>query len=260
MSIAKHECFAMWLEGRVALITGGSRGIGRATALRLASLRPAHIAIGYVLDHSAAQGTVVQLQHLGISASAHCADVSDEAAFREVFARLQSHHGRLDLLISAAARTSFSSLMEVTPRSWQRVMDLNARAFLLGAQCAAPLMIDGGRILGVSSLGGRGYLPQYGLLGTAKAAIESLTRYLAVELADRNIRVNSVCGGFVDTDSTRMLPEFDEVSGAVADKTPARRVGTPEDIAAVLTLLCSSDSDWITGQTIVADGGLSLRQ
>jgi enoyl-[acyl-carrier protein] reductase III len=250
----------MWLEGRVALITGGSRGIGRATALSLATLRPAHLAVGYVLDHDAAQATVTQLQHLGVSASAHCADVSDEAAFREVFVTLQSQHGRLDLLISAAARASFSPLMEVSPRSWQRVMDLNARAFLLGAQCAAPLMKDGGRILGVTSLGARTYLPQYGLLGAAKAAIESLTRYLAVELAERDIRVNSVCGGFVDTDSTRMLPEFDEVARAIASKTPARRIGTPDDIAAVLALLCSSDSDWITGQTIVADGGLSLRQ
>lgn len=249
----------MWLEGRVAFVTGGSRGIGRATALRLASQRPAHIAIGYVLNHRAAHDTITELQQLGISASAHCADVSDEAAFRGVFASLEKQHGRLDLFISAAARTSFGPLMEVTSRSWQRVMDMNARAFLVGAQCAAPLMTHGGRIVGISSLGGKWCLPNYGLLGTAKAAIESLTRYLAVELAERGIRVNSVCGGFVDTDSTRMLPNFDEVRSAIADKTPAARVATPEDIAAILAFLCSSDSDWITGQTIVADGGLSLR-
>ncbi|MGH9607187.1 MAG: SDR family oxidoreductase [Terracidiphilus sp.] len=243
----------------MAFITGGSRGIGRATALRLTAHRPAHIAIGYVLDHDAARNTVSEIQQLGVPASAHCADVSDEAAFRDVFRKLEDRHGRLDLLISAAARASFGPLMEVSPRSWQRVMDLNARAFLLGAQLAAPLMVDGGRILGISSLGGRACLEDYGLLGVAKAAIESLTRYLAVELSGRSIRVNSVCGGFVDTDSTRMLPEFDQVASVIATRTPAARVGRPEDIAAVLAFLCSSDSDWITGQTIVADGGLSLR-
>ena len=248
----------MWLEGRIAFITGGSRGIGRATALRLVAHRPAHIAIGYVLDHDAARCTVAEIEQLGVPASAHCADVSDEGAFRDVFSKLESRHGRLDLLISAAARASFGPLLDVSPRSWQRVMDLNARAFLLGAQFAAPLMIEGGRILGISSLGGRAFLRNYGLLGAAKAAIENLTRYLAVELAGRSIRVNSVCGGFVDTDSTRMLPDFEQAAIAIASKTPLARVGKPEDIAAVLAFLCSSDSDWITGQTIVADGGLSL--
>lgn len=248
----------MWLERRVAFITGGSRGIGRATALRLAAHRPAHIAIGYVLDHDAARNTVAEIEQLGIPASAHCADVSDETALRDVFATLDKRHGRLDLLVSAAARASFGPLLDASPRSWQRVMDMNARAFLLGAQFAAPLMVEGGRILGISSLGGRAFLLNYGLLGAAKAAIENLTRYLAVELAGRSIRVNSVCGGFVDTNSTRMLPEFEHAASVIASKTPLARVGKPEDIAAVLAFLCSSDSDWITGQTIVADGGLSL--
>jgi enoyl-[acyl-carrier protein] reductase III len=249
---------AMWLEGRVALVTGGSRGIGRATVLRLASHRPAHIAIGYVLDHDAARRTVMDLEALGVSASAHCADVGSEDALRALFHTMRARHGQIDLFISNAARGSFGPLLEVTPRTWQRVVDLNARAFLLGSQLAAGLMPDGGRILGISSLGGQFCLPNYGALGAAKAAIESLARYLAIELAPRRINVNVVCGGFVDTDSTRLHPSFAAMADEIAARTPVGRIATPEDLAGIIAFLCTTESDWIRGQTIVADGGFSL--
>lgn len=249
----------MWLRDRVVFITGGTRGIGRATALRFAAERPAHIALGYVLDHDAARSTIAELQALGVDASAVCADVGQEDQLRRAFSRIAERHARLDVFVSNAARGSFGPLLDLTPRTWQRILDLNARAFLLGAQLAAALMPEGGRIIALSSLGSRQCIPEYGALGSSKALIESLVRYLAVELAPRGIHVNCICGGFVDTDSTRMLPDFAEAAAGVAKRTPAGRVAKPEDIAGAVTMLCSADANWICGQTIVADGGYSLQ-
>jgi enoyl-[acyl-carrier protein] reductase III len=249
----------MWLRDRVVLITGGSRGIGRATALRMAEEKPAHIAVVYALDHEAAESTVKELEQCGISASAICADVGQEEELRRVFDLMEERHGRIDVFISNAARASFVPLLEVSARTWQKVGDLNTRAFLLGAQMAAKLMPDGSRIIALSSLGSSFCLPNYGALGAAKAAMEALVRYLAVELAPRNIHVNAVCGGFVDTDSTRLLENFKGVAAEVAARTPAGRIAQPDDIAGVVLLLCRSEANWVRGQTIVADGGYSLR-
>jgi len=248
----------MWLKDRVVLITGGSRGIGRATALRLAQERPAHILIVYALDHAAARSTVQQIERLGVAASAICADVGKEEELRRMFEEISRSHPRLDVFINNAARASFGPLMEMSARNWRKIGDLNATAFLLGAQLAAGMMPEGGRMIALSSLGSRDCLPQYGALGVNKAAIECLVRYLAVELAPRSIRVNAVCAGFVDTDGTRLMENYEGVAAAVAQRTPAGRIARPEDIAAVVALLCSSDADWIQGQTIVADGGYSL--
>jgi len=184
--------------------------------------------------------------------------VSRDDALAELFEQVARICPTLDVFIGNAARASFGPLLQVSPRAWQRMMDLNARAFLLGSQHAAALMPGGGRILALSSLGSRFYTRDYGALGAAKAALESLVRYLAVELAPRNINVNAVCGGFVDTESTRLHPDVAQISAAIAARTPAGRVGKPEDIAAVLSFLCTQDADWIRGQTLVADGGFSL--
>jgi enoyl-[acyl-carrier protein] reductase III len=139
-------------------------------------------------------------------------------------------------------------------------MDINARAFLLGSQYAAELMepAGGGRIIGVSSLGSRFALPDYTVLGAAKAAMESLARYLAVELAPAGINVNVVCGGFVDTPSMRLASDYDRLVEHVVGRTPAGRLATPEDLAGIVAFLCSAESDWIRGQTLVADGGYSI--
>ena len=152
------------------------------------------------------------------------------------------------------------STMALTSHTWQKVMDINGRAFLLGAQMAAELMHqnDGGRIIGLSSLGSQFYLPDYAALGAAKAVMETLARYLAVELAPWNVNVNVVSGGFVDTASMRMAPNFDQIVTDVVARTPAGRVATPEDLAGIVAFLCSPESDWIRGQTLVADGGYSL--
>ncbi|MGD8568073.1 MAG: SDR family oxidoreductase [Gammaproteobacteria bacterium] len=248
------------LNNQIVLVTGGSRGIGRAVALRLARDKPEHIIITYCSDYAAARQTVADIGALGVSASLLRTEVGRQELLRETFDEIKACFGRLDVFVSNAARTAFRSAMELDARSWQRVMDINAKAFLLGSQMAAEIMPDhaGARIIGISSLGSRYFIPQYAALGTAKAAIEALARYLAVELAPRGINVNVVCGGFVDSPSTRLLPDYPAVSEHVASRTPAGKVAQPEDLAGVVALLCSPDADWIRGQTIIADGGYSL--
>ena len=248
------------MTGRTVLITGGTRGIGRAIARRLAREQPGLIVVGYCQNHGAARETVAGLRALGVDAEACSTEVGDVRMLQRLFDRVRERSGRLDVFVSNAARTSFRPVMELDPRSWQRIMDLNARAFLAGSQMAAALMREngGGRIIALSSLGSRFATHNYAGLGAAKATIEALTRYLAVELAPLHINVNAVCGGFVDTHSMRLAPDFEELAEYVASHTPVRRVATPEDLAGVVALLCSPDSDWIRGQTIVADGGFSL--
>lgn len=250
----------MSLEGKVVAITGGSRGIGRAIALRLARERPEHIVFTYASNHTAARETAADLDTLGVPATIAKVDVAQEQMLRDLFERIRADHGRLDVFVSNAARTTFRPAMELNVRNWQKVMDINARAFLLASQLAAELMRDGGggRIVALSSLGSRFAAPDYAVLGAAKALIESLARYLAVELADWGINVNVVCGGFVDTAGMRLAPDYRALTAHLIEATPARRLARPEDLAGVVAFLCSSDSDWIRGQTLVADGGYSL--
>jgi enoyl-[acyl-carrier protein] reductase III len=250
----------MSLNDQVVLITGGTRGIGKAISLRLAREKPAHILVGYCMDHQSARATVSELEAMGVSASMYALDVGKAELLSELFVHVKSKLGRLDIFISNAARTTFRPAMELNARNWQHIMDINARAFLLGSQMAAELMCagGGGRIIGISSLGASFYLPDYAGLGAAKAAMEALARYLAVELAPMNINVNVVSGGFVDTDSMRLSPDYKKLVDYVATHTPSKRIAKPEDLAGIVAFLCSPESDWIRGQTIVADGGFSL--
>lgn len=252
----------MSLTDQIILITGGSRGIGRSIALRLAREKPGCIIITYCSNHQAARQTEAEIQQIGVSALVMCTEVSKEEMLRDLFEEVDKRFGRLDVFVSNAARAAFRPVTQLNSRNWQRIMDINARAFLLGSQLAAELMKKngGGKIIGVSSLGSRYYTPGYSGLGAAKAAIETLARYLAVELAPFNINVNIVSGGFVDTESMKVIPNYEEFKAYMASRTPAQRVGRPEDIAGVVNFLCSPDSDWIRGQTIIADGGFSIMQ
>jgi len=248
------------LRDQVVAITGASRGIGRAIALRLAREGPRHVVIGYASNNSAARATVDELGELGVPASIVRVDVAQEPMLRGMFDGIRDELGRLDVFVSNAARTTFRPAMQLNARNWQKIMDINARAFLLGSQMAAELMHegDGGRIIGMSSLGSRFAIPNYSGLGAAKALIETLTRYLAVELAPWGINVNVVCGGFVDTSSMRLAPDYRRLTEHLVATTPAGRLAQPDDLAGIVAFLCSPESDWIRGQTLVADGGYSL--
>ncbi len=248
------------LAGQVVLVTGGSRGIGRAIALRLAGDGPAHVVVGYVSNYTAARQTVLDIEALGIAASMASFDVASEEMLRALVDGVAAEHGRLDVFVANAARTSFRPAMELSRRSWDKIMEINATAFLSAAQLAAPVMRagGGGRIIGLSSLGSRFHVPSYAGLGAAKAVIENLARYLAVELAPWNVNVNVVCAGFVDTASMRLSPDYDRLVEHLVAATPAGRLATPDDVAGIVAFLCSPESDWIRGQTLIADGGYSL--
>jgi enoyl-[acyl-carrier protein] reductase III len=246
-------------EERVVLVTGGTRGIGRAISLRLAAERPRHIRLAYFMNHDAARQTLADIEAMGVSASVAVCDVGEPEMQKAMFESLRKEWGGLDVFVANAARTAFRSAVEMDLRSWRRTMQLNVESFLIGAQLAAGIMRTngGGHIVGLSSLGSRYFTPSYAALGTAKAAIENLARYLAVELSP-DISVNVVCGGFIDTETMKMIPDYDKLVANVLAGTPAARLGRPEDMAGVVAFLCSRDADWVRGQTIVVDGGFSL--
>ncbi len=247
------------LKGKVALITGASRGIGRAIAHRLAD-DGVNIAVNYLQNADAAQKTVDELLAKGVKAAAFQANVGDLDSHKALFEDVLKTFGTLDILVHNAALGAFKAVHRLKMNHWDLSMNINAKAFLALAQKALPIMEPkkAGIIIALSSLGAHHFIPNYGAIGISKAAIECTARYLAVELMPKGIRVNCVSGGLVDTDALKMFPFFDEFKQEVLKRTPGGRIGKPEDLARVVAFLCSPESSWIVGQTLIADGGLSL--
>lgn len=252
-------------QGQAALITGSSRGIGRATALLLAA-RGADVAVHFRRDEAAAQAVCEEVRVAGARAIAVRADLRDQDAVAVAVQEVGAAFGRLDMLIANAASTAFKPLLDLKPHHIGMTLDTSVQSLLTLVRTALPLMRDrAARIVTVSGFDTRRCLPGHGLLGAAKAAVETLTRYLAAELAPFGVNANCVVPGFVATDSARLWADTHEPGGYAAAaeewvrRTPAGRVGEPDDIARVIALLCSPDARWITGQVIVADGGLTLR-
>jgi enoyl-[acyl-carrier protein] reductase III len=248
----------MELTGKTILVTGGSRGIGRAIALHLAKAG-ADIIVNYVRDERAADETCRQIHDLGVSAEAVAADVGDERDVQAMFARIRERHPRLDTIVHNAAIGRFKPFLRVRPSQWDMAFRTNAHSLLLLARAALGLLPEpGGRIVAISSLGSHRYVPFYGAVGISKAALENMVRYLAVELAPRGIRVNAVSGGMIESETLRAFPHYEALRDAIVQRTPANRLGTPQDIAGVVYFLCTDRADWIFGQTLIADGGFSL--
>jgi enoyl-[acyl-carrier protein] reductase III len=245
-------------QGKRALVTGGSRGIGRAIAFRLASLGAA-VAINYVKNEEAAEETTLAIERLGRPALRMKADVSDPKEIRRLFAAVKEAFGGLDIFVSNAVSGVLGPATRIGRFGWDLAVNANARAFMIGAQEAAKLFPEsGGKIVAVSSIGSFTCLPGYAAVGASKAALETLVRYFAKELAPRNIRVNAVSGGPVDTSALDYFPDKERLLEEWKGKTPAHRIAKPEEIAAVAVFLLSDEASWIQGQTIVADGGLTL--
>lgn len=253
----------MRFENKVALVTGSGRNIGRDIALRLAR-EGADVVVNFFRNRATAEATAGEIRALGRRAIVVKANVGDLDELDALFDAVEAGFGGLDILVNNAASGYNRPALEQRAKGWDWTLNINARAILFGAQRAARLMAPrgGGAIVNISSLGAARVQPDYVLVGASKAALEALTRYLAVELAPMGIVVNAVSGGVVNTDALRFFPGIAGRFGAdlrgVVERTPAGRLATGEDIAAAVAFLCSPDAAMIRGQVIVVDGGFSL--
>ncbi|PJF41896.1 MAG: enoyl-[acyl-carrier-protein] reductase FabL [Phototrophicales bacterium] len=255
----------MRLTGKVALVTGSGRGIGKAIALKLAS-EGADIVVNFFRNREPAEETAEEIRQLGRRALVVKANVAEVEHLDALFEAIEAEFGRLDILVNNAASGYNRGVLEQRPKGWDWTMNINARAALFCSQQAVRLMQkndEGGYIINISSLGAQRVLPEYVLVGVSKAALEALTRYLAVELAPLNIRVNAVSAGAVRTDALQhfanMRDVIEEKLEEIAQHTPAGRIVEAEDIANTVCFLCTPDAEMIRGQVIVIDGGLSLK-
>lgn len=255
----------MPFHGKKALITGGSRGIGRGIALKLAE-EGARVAVHYYQNKEAAQATLEKIRSVGSEGFLVQADVCRPEEVLRIFQQVRSEFGSLDIFVSNArpeAATFYQGPMDITLDKWDSAMDSQAKAFLIAVREAAPLMSNGGRIIAISfAPGGRfGSWQPWVAMGAAKAAMEVLVRYFAVALAHHGITVNTISPGWVEDSVLNSLPEAFQTGLREWQErgwTPMGRLGTPADIGNAVALLCSQDASWITGQLIDVDGGASL--
>ena len=235
------------------LVTGGTRGIGRAIALRFARDGAERLVLGYMRNDRAAEEAADEVR----SAGAEPVLVRGNVASERVIGELASH-GPYDVVVHNAATGVIRPALETEDKHWDWTLSANARAFLSLARATAPDMSSGSSIVAVSSLGSTRVLENYILVGTSKAALESLVRYLAVELAPRGIRVNAVSAGVVETGALEHFPNREKMVREGLERTPAGRLVEPEDVAGAVVYLASADAEMVRGHTLVVDGGFSL--
>jgi enoyl-[acyl-carrier protein] reductase III len=247
------------LEGKVALVTGSGRGIGRAIAVRLAQ-DGADVVVNFFRSRSNAEATASMVRALGRRAIVIKAHVGEVEQLDRLFAAVKDEFGYLDIFISNAASGIPKPVSQVDLKGWDWTMNINARSLFLGAQQAIRLMEgrSSGRIIAITSLGATRVLPNYGVIGVSKAAIDALVRYYAVDLAPRGITVNAVAPGTVDTRALTFFPDHDWIIEESIRRTPVGRLCTPGDVAEVVAFLCGQGASMITGQVITVDGGASL--
>ena len=248
--------------GKVALVTGSGRGIGRAAALHLARLG-ADVVVNFFRNRDPAEETAREVESQGRRALLVRANVGTDEGLDDLFEQTAGYFGGLDILVSNAASGYNRPAMEQKPRGWDWTMNINARALLFAAQRAVPLMEPrgGGAIVAISSPGARRVLPDYVVVGASKAALEAIVRYLAVELASKNIVVNGISPGIVETEALQnfdLIRSDDEVIARSVRHTPAGRIVTSKDVANLIGFLCSPQASMIRGQIIVIDGGYTL--
>lgn len=245
------------MTGKVALVTGGSRGIGKAIALRLAE-HGMDIVVNYVRHKQDALATQEEVRKFNQRCLLVKANVAKESDVAAMFEQISSEFGCLDVLVSNAASGVLKPVLELTERHWNWAMDINARALLSLVQHGLPLMKEGSRVIAVSSLGSVRAIENYTTVGASKAALESLVRHLAVELGPRGIRVNTVSAGAVDTDALKKFPNRELILDNALQRTPLGRLITTDDVADVTLFLCSNLADMIQGQVVTVDGGYAI--
>lgn len=248
-------------KDKVALVTGSGRGIGREIARTLAA-NGAHVVINYVRNQKPAEEVAKEIRSLGRDALIVRANIGKSDGLARLFGQVENHFGALNFFIANAASGFNRPAMQQKESGWEHTINVNARSFLFGAQRAVPLMEKqgGGKIVAITSPGAVRVLPDYVSVGASKAALNSLVRYLAVELASKNISVNAVSPGIVETDALKHFSfmQDDQVIPRAITNTPAGRLVTPQDIANTVAFLCSPQSEMIRGQVITVDGGYTL--
>ncbi len=249
-----------FLCGRVALVTGASRGIGRGIALALAEAG-ADVIVHYVRKTSLAQEVVAEIERLGRRAWAIRANLADPEKTNAMLDEVERLCGGCDIFVANAASGGFRPILETEEKHWEWTMEVNAHSILRCVQRLVPWMErrGWGRIIAITSIGGQRVLPNYGIVGLSKAVVDALTRYLAVELAPKGIRVNAISPGVVETDVLNWIgKDVPALLEHLQQRTPARRLVTPRDVGQVVVFLCSEAAEMIVGQVIQVDGGYSL--
>jgi enoyl-[acyl-carrier protein] reductase III len=249
-----------FLKGKVALVTGASRGIGRGIALALAEAG-ADVIVHYARKSGMAQNVVAEIQSMGPRATAVKANFAEKEKIDAMLDHIEDVFGGCDIFVANAATGGFRPMLETSNKHWDWTMDVNARSVLHCVQSLAPYMErqGWGRVITVTSLGGVRVVPNYSAVGLSKSVVESLTRYLAVELAPKGIIVNAISPGLVNTEAlSNMDVEVQSTLEYVRRRNPTGRLVTPHDVGSVATFLCTDAAEMIVGQTLYVDGGFSL--
>ena len=254
-------------ESKTLVITGATKGIGKAIAQKFAS-RGVNVAFTYYSSAEKAQELVEEWsREYGVKVKAYALNILEPEQFKRLFGEIDEDFERVDYFVSnamiygRAVVGGYGKFMRLKPRGLNNIYTATVDAFVLGAQEAAKRMqkVGGGAIVTMSSTGNMIYIENYAGHGTNKAAVEAMMRYAAVELGEYNIRVNAVSGGPIETDALKAFTNYEEVKAETIKRSALNRMGYPEDIAGAVWFLCSEEASWITGHTLVVDGGTSFR-
>ncbi len=254
------------MKGKTLVISGATKGIGKAIAYEFAK-EGVNVAFTYNSSEEEAQKIADDLEKsYGIKAKPYALNILEPETYKDLFKEIDKDFDRVDFFISNAmiygrpVVGGYGKFMRLKPRGLNNIYTATVVAFVIGAQEAAKRMekVGGGSIISMSSTGNITYIDNYAGHGTNKAAVEAMVRYAAMELGEKNIRVNAVSGGPIDTDALKAFVNYEEVKAKTEQISPLGRIGEPEDIAGACLFLCSDKASWITGHTLLVDGGTTF--